>query len=271
MSNGKRRPKLKSIKDSVEIFAFQRVFPHCHKILGIIPNIWFCADPYAYIEGIKYMASVDEPEFKNIRILIPDIFMKDFSHYRKYCGTTPLMRVESGWESFQKLLGLINIDHRLEVVNCTTTKFIRICSNNFDLLDDNNLFGKEAYYRFMHHQVILGTIRYDSEIVSGDRYKWGLESKLSSSVLPISYYLRAKKVGIVGFDMKGPRFYSDDSRHPWNDETQDKDALALPLSLIKQWIDWEEIHGMKIYNIAPEEKTVLSKILEYRELEEIVE
>ena len=71
---------------------------------------------------------------------------------------------------------------------------------------------------------------------------------------------------MIGFDLYGPRFYNDDSRHPWNDESQVDDVVKIPLGIIKKWLDWQPIHQMKIYSSSNKDETLLSKILETKEI-----
>ena len=131
---------------------------------------------------------------------------------------------------------------------------------NFDIFDT------DAYTRFMYHKPILGTVEYDSERVIGDKYKWGLENKLSSAVFPICYHLRAKKVYIAGFDLKGGRFYDPrKTRHPWSDETQNYPAYDFPLGIIKKWSTWQPFHNMDLVSVIPEEHSLLSRVLKYED------
>ncbi len=84
---------------------------------------------------------------------------------------------------------------------------------------------------------------------------------MSSSVLPICYQLKAREIYVIGFDLYGPRFYSDDDRHPWNDETQGKDVTKFPLQIIEQWVRWAHYHRMKIYSASSPDETLLSRVL----------
>ena len=70
----------------------------------------------------------------------------------------------------------------------------------------------------------------------------------------------------MGFDLFGPRFYSADTRHPWNDESQIDDVAKIPLDIISTWRDWKDIHGMNIYSASNEDETLLSKVLETKKI-----
>ena len=200
----------------------------------------------------------------DLEILIPSFFVGDVQQYRKYCGSSPLLREPGGWEKLQNYIEQISNYCKVTKVQTTSTKFIGTLSKNQDLQD--NIFGKDPFYRFMHDEVIIGSVPFDSESVVGSRFTWGLENKLSSSVFPICYYLRATEVYVIGFDLYGPRFYNDDSRHPWNDETQMSDVVKIPLDLIKAWTEWKDIHQMNIYSASEKDETLLSKVLETKKI-----
>jgi hypothetical protein len=133
-----------------------------------------------------------------------------------------------------------------------------------------DIFDTNAYMRFMSEKIIFGTVPFDSESVIGDKFKWGLENKLSSHLFPLCYHLGSKEVYIVGFDFQGPRFYSDVERHPWNDETQSNNIVEYPLNIIKKWIEWKNLHGMKVFNSADGSLSLLSRVLENKGLKEII-
>jgi|6_EtaG_2_1085325.scaffolds.fasta_scaffold00426_12 hypothetical protein len=231
-------------KKEEEVMAFQASFPYCYSLLNIIPDYWVSGDPNAYMGGFEFLLKEGKEEFKKIKILIPDVFCGSLEKYRKYCGTTPLMRAKNGWHAFQNLLKEVSREFKVIKIPVTTTKFIELYETRSS--DYRKIFNEELI-RFMSEKIIFGTVKYDSESVIGDRFKWGLENKLSSVVLPVCFFLRAESVKIYGFDFRGPRFYSDIERHPWSDETQEgKNIAEYPLSLVKKWLEWEGVHGMKI-------------------------
>ena len=254
--------KIRDSRKEYKILAFQRTYPHCKEILGIQPDYWFATDPYGFIEGMESMIS--KKQKVDLEILVPSFFVGDVQQYRKYCGSSPLLRETGGWEKLQNYIKQVSNYCKVTKVQTTSTKFIGTLSKNQDLQD--NIFGKDPFYRFMHDEVIIGSVPFDSESVVGSRFTWGLENKLSSSVFPICYYLRATEVYVIGFDLYGPRFYNDDSRHPWNDETQMSDVVKIPLDLIKAWTEWKDIHQMNIYSASEKDETLLSKVLETKKI-----
>jgi hypothetical protein len=248
---------IKEKRSEYKVLAFQGAYPHCETMYGIVPDLWYASDPNGLVEGLEHILKTREE--KDIEIFIPSYFEGEVSEYRRYGGTSPIIRKRNGWSELQTYLKDVNSFCSVIRVRTTSTKFIKTISRNPDLR--NNIFGPNAYYRFMHDEMIIGSVPFDSESVVGNKFKWGLENKLSAAVLPLCYYLGAEDLYILGFDMYGPRFYSSDTRHPWNDETQATDATAFPLSLIKQWTEWEIYHGMSIYSASDPSETLLSKIL----------
>ena len=249
-------------RSEYEILAFQRTYPHCETKLGIEPDYWTASDPYGFVEGLQH---IKNQKIKNqTTVLIPSIFEGDEMNYRKYGGSTPILRLPNGWKVLQEMLAEANRYRIMKTVPVTSTKYIRLHSSNKDL--QNDIFGENAYYRFMHDELIQGSIPHDSDQVVGTKYHWGLENKLSSAVLPMCFHLRAQEIYVMGFDLFGPRFYSSDDRHPWSDESQIEDATKIPLDIIKQWSDWSSIHGMKIYSASNPDETLLSKVLETKSI-----
>ena len=249
--------RIKDNSEKYNILAFQRTFPHCLTVLGIEPDYWTATDPYAFLEGLTHIVK----NKKNIKtkILVPDIFFTNTANYRMHFGTTPLLRQKNGWETFQSLLNEVTQYCKVDKIPVTTTKFL---SNKSEL--PGPIFGEDPYYRFMSEKIILGSVPFDSESVIGTKFIWGLENKLSSSVFPICSYLRATELYVIGFDLHGPRFYSSDSRHAWNDETQKNNVIDIPLSMIQKWNAWKNLHQMNIYSSSDPNETLLSKVLETR-------
>ena len=245
------------------VLAFQEVFPHCVSHLDVVPDYWTAGDPNSFVKGMEYLLNhKDNKKLNKINILMPSIFTKDLAFYRMYCGTTPLMRIEQGWQRFQKLMQEVALHYKIKEIPVTTTKYIKLFEKEAMLktiTDKDN-----EYLRFMINKALFGTIEYDSESVIGSKFKWGLENKLTSVVLPVCYYLGAKNVVVFGFDYQGPRFYSDDARHPWNDETQSKDeTIDFSLKVLEKWLKWESLHGMKIYSGNQESICLPNKILSF--------
>ena len=268
-SISQHKDEILSLKQNIKILAFQGVFPHCYTHFGLIPDYWFSADPNAWIEGFEFLCSLgpeQQKAFKDIKILIPDHSSKTYADFRMYCGTTPLGRIPGAWSKYLALIDkLEDCGFSIQILSCTTTKYMAL--NNAGAYD---IFDTNAYMRFMSEKIIFGTVPFDSESVIGDKFKWGLENKLSSHLFPLCYHLGSKEVYIVGFDFQGPRFYSDVERHPWNDETQSNNIVEYPLNIIKKWIEWKNLHGMKVFNSADGSLSLLSRVLENKGLKEII-
>lgn len=262
--------KIKKLQDKTTL-VFQNVFPNCFSMFSLVPDYWTCFDPNSLLGGLEFLDSLEESEsqkFKKMNIIIPHFISGTYNKFRRYCGTTPLGRKPGEWEKYIFLLEKIKEKgYNVDVINGTTTKHIKKfeeTSNN--TFKQHDIYDKDAYLRFMYHEPIFGTVEYDHEGVHGSKFKWGLENKLSSAVLPICFYLKAKNVFIAGFDFKGGRFYDiSKNRHPWNDETQKQEIQEYPLSLIQKWSEWEQFHDMNLVSVIDEDSSLLSKVLKYED------
>jgi len=264
-----------------ETLAYQRVFPNCYTYYDIIPRYWTGYDPNGLIEGLEFLVSVPESErelFANMELLLPHFCSGEYSTFRKYCGTTPLGRTEGAWENYLNLIQKVrDLGYTVTVIDSYTTKKIEL-EERFtnDQFKQNDIFNKDSeYLRFMVDKPIFGTVRFDSESVIGHRYRWGLENKLSVQAFPLAYHLGFKKVYVAGFDLIGSRFYDNNICHPWDDHRQkNQDAKLIqqiPLSLIKQWVDWEPLHGMKIYSVVEDQYTLINQALPYQPFKDTLE
>ena len=128
-SLGDCEKELSKMSSVGKIMAFQNVFPNCVNYFKLIPDYWVSGDPNAYIQGFKFLLEADNPEdFSMMKILIPSVFTKGIIEYRKYCGTTPLLRTPGAWNEFENLLLAIRDKYDVEIVECTTTKFLKTFS-----------------------------------------------------------------------------------------------------------------------------------------------
>ena len=89
-------------RSEYKILAFQRTYPHCETRLNIEPDFWTASDPYGFIEGLQY---IKNQKIKNqTTVLIPSIFEGDEMNYKKYGGSTPILRLPNGWKVLQEML-----------------------------------------------------------------------------------------------------------------------------------------------------------------------
>lgn len=292
------RDKVKKLKDKTTL-VLQRCFPHIYTGYGIIPTYWTWSDPYGSLEGIKYLSSLGKKElskFKKMKILVPSHCYSTLEKFRKYSGSTPIERIQIAgswtiaWENYICLLNeLKERGMNIEVVETTTTKYIKNNPASAPSLENKQWLEKDCEERFKLDKIVFGTCKFDSESVIGLENIWGLENKLSSVMFPISQKLGAKNIFVLGFDHIGGRFYEVEPsgqkrnlagsaesgvRHPWNDETQKKElseGAKIPLGMVKKWVDWQHIHGMKIYNVVENSYTLLNDVLEYKKFDEALE
>jgi len=260
-----------------ETLVLQQVFPHINTIFGVVPKYWTWADPNGAIEGLQYLDSLAGEgfeQFKDMTIILPDYVAGSVDTFRKYCGTTPLQRQSYGWQAYEYYLQqLNNRGMNIQVIPATSTKQIALNEDSEPDLLGREWLGEEAHVRFSLDKFVAGSCEFDSESVIGDKYKWGLENKLSSFMFPMAHALGAKQAFVLGFDCIGGRFYEvygtskrhSGARHPWNDETQSGNVNQIPLKFIQKWLQWKEHHGMEIYNVVENEYTILNDVLEYVE------
>ncbi len=261
--------------EGMDVLAYQRVFPNCYTYYGLIPRYWTGFDPNALVEGLEFLttrSAVEKSIFKNIELLLPTFCAHDYATFRRYCGTTPLGRTPHGWKNYYDLVQkTIKMGYNVNIIECYTSKNIELEEKYYNpLFKEVDIFDlKNEYVRFMADKPIFGTVVFDSESVLGDRYKWGLENKLSTQALPIAYMLGHKQIYIAGFDLVGSRFYDDNIRHPWDDNLLDqRNMQQIPLNMIKKWVDWEPLHGMKIYSVVEEQYTLINQALPYKSFED---
>ena len=245
--------------------ALQRVFPYCHKLFNIVPDYWSWFDANGSIEGLRYIVeNAHSIDFRKMEILVPHFICESYGYYREYAGTTPLGKNPQDWDlKYRKLLNQVREIIKVEEIVSTTTKNLVYNAHSNREFMGYDLHGADAYVRFMSDKILYGTVPFDSETVMGTTYKWGLESKLSSVMLPLAYYLKAKNVYVSGVDFVGGRFYdTSKARHAWGEDVEELNpTVAYALSLIAKWAKWTDLHGMKIMTLAPKEISLLATVL----------
>jgi len=260
---------LEKIKNK-KYLVLQGVFPKCYESLNVVPDYWTWFDPNGSIAGMKkILENPNNEEFKKIIILLPHYVVGTYNYYRQYAGTTQLGNSASKWETYLRLLDKVRKVCKVEVISCTTMKNIKNFPNQNKDFCSHDLNGEDYYLRFVAGKPIFGTVEYDSDIVYQMHYKWGLENKLSSSIFPLAYFMGATDLLVVGFDLRGGRFYDKSlTRHAWgSDIGKPNEAINFSLSIIKQWIDWADMHKMKIRTLGSPEASFLSLVIPQATLE----
>lgn len=243
-------------REGWKVMAFQESFPHC-LALGIAPQYWTWSDPNAAIPGLEVL--LRNQGGKNMpTVIIPEYLNKPLEVCRTYIGTSPLARREGAWADYLSMLTAV--PHTLAAA--TTMKRLKTHPYSEYSLRKLNILENDAKTRFAYHKMICGSVEFDSETVDGTRYQWGLESKLSSHVFPLLYYMGAREIIVCGFGMKGARFFSDDVRMPFNDHTQSGSEHKIPLDIIRKWmVDWKPLHQMQIATLEQPEQGYLYEVM----------
>jgi len=189
--------------------AFHRFFPYGLKYFDIIPDFWTWQDPAAAVEGLQYLDALADEEltkFKKMTLVIPSFLVEDYNYFRLYMGTTPLRG--SDFDDYVKILySLKKKGIKIDVFKATTTKYLSLVPSS-----EPSLVGKDFHsdpsLRFGLDKVVYCTAEYDDErVMTCGTFKWGQENKVSSALFPVAYYLKAKNVFVIGFDLKGLRFH----------------------------------------------------------------
>tara|TARA_Y100001938_G_scaffold148452_1_gene232189 strand:+ start:4941 stop:5726 length:786 start_codon:yes stop_codon:yes gene_type:complete len=215
------------------VYAFQKVFPHCIKHFGLHPKYWSWVDPYSSLDGLQYLN--DHPDYK-IDVHIPGYqydanVMEDFDNYHQ--GGTPnpnigncsfLCKIDNGWNIFHNRLQLIK--DRYERMSVTTLNKLY---EDYSIDEIKNLLKPEN--RFNSKTLIYGTRLLNNQV-------YNLENKLSSCVLPLVKRIGATKVFVLGFDGMWGRFYDTE----WKTKGFVGEYKFLN--------EWEKLSGMEIYSVT---------------------
>jgi hypothetical protein len=252
------------------VLAYQGVFPHCLKYFSLVPTYWTGQDPNALVEGLEFIRDGGSDLYerlKSMTIVIPHYMAQHYGMFRQFAGTTQIAHTPGKWAYYKDLIEKARaLGYKVDIMKVYTTKNIALEEQHSNpYFQDNDIFTPATEYsRFMSPRPIFGTPPYDSESVIGDRYKWGLENKLSSQAFPLAYHWGYKRLYVAGFDLVGSRFYDDNVRHPWDDNLIDQRKLQdIPLGFIRQWKEWATLHGMEIYSVVENEYTLINQVLPY--------
>lgn len=282
------KKEIKSLS-SKNTMAFQRFFPLGYKYIGLVPKYWTWLDPYSATEGLEFLLDLEEthPEydkFKNIEILVPHFVVDNYAYFRMYMGTTPLKGQR--WDHYMDSLKAVQQKgFKIKVILSTTTKYIKLNPHDEPQLIGKDWLNSDPSFRFASKKCIFGTVEYDSEIVFQERYKWGLENKLTSAIYPLAHYLKATRVYTAGFDFFGKRMHDHDEDYalphgldeagntripPAGQQAASSDSgKQIALNLVQKWKDWRHCHNMDFFSLVEDKYTLLNQIVEYKPFKEV--
>lgn len=226
----KYKDQIKKLNDR-NVFAFQKVFPHCIEHFGLHPKYWSYVDMYSALDGLSYLNNNKE---YNINAFIPDFIynakqLSDFDNY--FQGGLPnpnkgsvswLARIDNGWEQYINKFN--QVKHKF---NCFPATTLHKLVKQHNVKEIENLLLN----RFKSNTLIYGTKLFNNQA-------YNLENKLTSSVLPLVKKLGATKVFVLGFDGLIGRFY---------------DKIWKTKSFVGQYKflnEWEHLSQMEIYSVT---------------------
>jgi|7_EtaG_2_1085326.scaffolds.fasta_scaffold09442_4 hypothetical protein len=282
------KKEIKSLSDK-NTMAFQRFFPMGYKYIGTIPKYWTWLDPYSATEGLEFLLNLEDthPEykkFKDIEILIPHFVVDNYAYFRMYMGTTPLKGEK--WDRYiESLKAVEERGFKIKVILSTTTKYIKLNPYDEPQLIGKDWLGNNADFRFQSKKCVFGTAEYDSDYVIGEKYKWGLENKLTSAVYPLAHHLGASRVFTAGFDFFGKRLYDYDEDYILPEEIDETGNVRIrrygahaaasdtgkqiSLGFVTKWKEWHLYHKMEFFSLVEDDLTLLNQVVDYKSFEEI--
>tara|TARA_R110000787_G_scaffold195065_1_gene306439 strand:- start:3635 stop:4435 length:801 start_codon:yes stop_codon:yes gene_type:complete len=215
------------------VYAFQKVFPHCIDHFGLHPKYWSWVDPYSSLDGLQFLN--ENPSYK-LDVHVPGYqydanVMEDFDNYHQ--GGTPnpnkghcsfLCKIKDGWKIYYNRLQ--KIKHRFERFPATTLNKLYETHSTSEI---ENMLQPEN--RFNSDTLIYGTQLLDGQV-------YNLENKLSSCVLPLVKRIGATRVFVLGFDGLIGRFY---------DKTWKTKGFVGEYKFLNKW---EQLSGMEIYSVT---------------------
>ena len=215
------------------VYAFQKVFPHCIKHFDLHPKYWSWVDPYSSLDGLQYL--IDNPSY-NIKTHIAEYqynaeIMEDFDNFHQGGTPTPnkghcsfLCKIKDGWKIYHERLN--KVKHKFEKFPATTLNKLY---EDYNIEEIENFLKPEN--RFNSQTLIYGTQLLNNQV-------YNLENKLSSCVLPLVKRIGATKVFVLGFDGMWGRFYDT----KWKTKGFVGEYKFLN--------EWEKLSGMEIYSVT---------------------
>jgi hypothetical protein len=224
-----------------------RAYPHCVKHFGFHPTYWTWLDPDAAMDGLNYLMKLKKVPKTKILLLHPQLESKTRHEFIRTTGTSVLSRNDPDWNNYIKLL---------KKVEAKGTRVKRVKA-----MPLKQLIGEKGKYQELFNNTDDIKNRFNGEqIVVGSGYEKGkkaplLESKLTSTMLPLAIELGYKRIFIVGFDYQGGRFYRP--KHLIKQNPNYHEDLLL------KWKKWGQQSGFEIFSVVEDSFTKTNKYIDY--------
>ena len=221
-----------SLRSDITTFALHRAVPFILKNSNHKVDYWTWFDPDAAIDGLKYWNETKDVNFPTV--IIPNWLLKA-KNAKPNMGGSGFYKNSNHIKLYESTLSELQHIGKVIILKNVLSKY-----NSQPPLSHSDRFLDKIYF---------GT---SSPLT---------ESKLTLNVLPICHYLKATEVYLIGFDNRGTSIGSNSKFH--NPKTEPH------LKHLKNWVNWEEFHGMKIYGCAESKFTPNSQIIPYKPIEEL--
>jgi len=253
-----------NLNELAKVVCFQASFPNVIKEYNFYPDVWTWSDPHSALDGLNMIASgeVDENynESNKLTILMPAplgvSFLKD-EKFRNYFGSSPVWRDKRLFYEYYGLLNLVKEKSNIDFISFPIYSQKQIVVSPSETVECNSIKNKPES-RFDLSRPLIGSFEYEGNNTHYNN--WGRENKLTSYVFPIMAHFGCRKLGVVGFDYGGSRFY-DESKNVHAFQTGNFNDPIY--KIVNIWVKkWQKYHKMDIYSLVEKGESGLNDILE---------
>ena len=278
---------------------------YCVNKLGFQPDYHCFVDPVPFLPVYDYIErNIYVTDIKTKFVLLDPLHTQgSYEDFQNFYGTTPLgrgicpwprrttdpMNPATAWQWFLDSINNVANHPRLNsiVIPCTSIKHI---DNNPDLypqFENIDLTDKDFHLRFEGDKMIMKSQR--DPMVN--------EDKLTGVVLPIAQWLfkdtiLLKKVGIIGFELKGGRYMWNFDRRQrftnffhklghdgicngipalafnYDNNLGLSEAESTTKTYMKLWDDHVHLTNLDLHSLVEPEYSILNKYVKHKSIED---